>query len=159
VVKIEKQMVTRSEGKELTANGPATAADDDWGAAWGDEEEKADNAPEPQISKPATGSEHEDDGADAWGWNEEQDSSKETPEGLKETIEDEDDSAAAWGWGDEDTAEADQEPTTQEPVSSAQEQTRELVLKETYNISSMPEPVLELIFSILEDGALLTGGG
>lgn len=60
-------------------------------------------------------------------------------------------------------------PTTRPPVKASpstakasaapkqrQEQTRELVLRETYHISSMPDPVLQLIFNILEDAASLT---
>jgi centromere/kinetochore protein ZW10 len=34
--------------------------------------------------------------------------------------------------------------------------TREVVVRETYHISSMPDPMLELVFAILEDGAALT---
>ncbi len=41
-------------------------------------------------------------------------------------------------------------------AAATENQTRELTLKETYHISSMPEPVLALIFAILEDGATLT---
>ncbi|KAJ3510332.1 hypothetical protein NM208_g15545 [Fusarium decemcellulare] len=71
--------------------------------------------------------------------------------------EDEDDSAAAWGWGDDDVAqEAEPQPPAQSNAPNPHDETRELVLRETYNISSMPEPVLELIYSILEDGAALT---
>lgn len=167
--RLEKQMVTRAERRDLAVNGPATAVDDDWGAAWGDDdddgydEQPKELAPKPEDeSETGRGQEDDDDGADAWGWGEEDgaadDKADQPNEPEKPSADDEDDSAAAWGWGDE-------EPTDDRPLSREKpsvltgEETREMVLKETYNISSMPEPVLELIFSVLEDGALLTREG
>ncbi|RKL41838.1 hypothetical protein BFJ72_g5178 [Fusarium proliferatum] len=164
VEKVEKQMVSLAEGKEITKTPGGAAANTeaaDWGADWGDAWEEDNEQPEGQnksASKgPGSTKADEDDGADAWGWGEEDTATeaKDTKEAPEK--DDEDDSAAAWGWGDEDT--------TQEPVQAskpksktphAQDETRELVLKETYSISSMPEPVLELIYAILEDGAALT---
>ncbi|EWG42813.1 hypothetical protein FVEG_04537 [Fusarium verticillioides 7600] len=164
VEKVEKQMVSLAEGKEITQTPGGAAANTeaaDWGADWGDAWEEDNEQPEGQNKSASKGPDFtkadEDDGADAWGWDEEDTTTeakdtKEAPEN-----DDEDDSAAAWGWGDEDT--------TQEPVQASkpngkpphsQEETRELVLKETYSVSSMPEPVLELIYAILEDGAALT---
>lgn len=175
VERIEKQMVTRAERDELAAGGAAVAvADaDDWGAAWADEEEDAVPRPDPELAAPkapAEAAEEGDDGADAWGWGDEDGGAEgkpdDAPEGSKqenkENDEDDDDAGAAWGWGDEDTAD---EPQAESSIASkaaaapAQVQTREMVLKETYNISSMPQPVLDLILSILEDGASLTQGG
>ncbi|EWZ93696.1 hypothetical protein FOWG_06372 [Fusarium oxysporum f. sp. lycopersici MN25] len=164
VEKVEKQMVSLAEGKEITKTPGGAAANTeaaDWGADWGDAWEEDNEQPEVQnkfASKgPGSAKADEDDGADAWGWDEE-DTTTEAKD-IKEAPEkdEEDDSAAAWGWGEEDT--------TQEPVHApkpkgkapnAQNETRELVLKETYSVSSMPEPVLELIYAILEDGAALT---
>ncbi|KAJ4389379.1 ribosome biogenesis protein ytm1 [Gnomoniopsis smithogilvyi] len=173
VERVEKQMVSRAEGQELAA-APATAAaaeDDDW-AAWddeGDQQEEVvqDTAPTEveQASKPAEG--FDDEVADAWGWNEDGDASDapiesdvpETHTGSNEETQD-DDAADAWGWGDDD---AQEEPQNQPPAKQSAAaavnppaQQREMILKETYNISSMPEPVLQLIFAILEDGATLT---
>ncbi|KAL3959127.1 hypothetical protein ACCO45_007289 [Purpureocillium lilacinum] len=161
VEKVEKHMVSVSEGKELATTGAGAAADtnewgDDWGDAWGDDgdAEGVDTARAKPESEPPKGA--EDDGTDAWGWDEE--GSAGDPAQPAEA--DEDDSAAAWGWGDEETA---PEPSVAQTKARGtagkgvrKEETRELVLKETYNISSMPEPVLELIYAILEDGAALT---
>ncbi|EWZ48628.1 hypothetical protein FOCG_07076 [Fusarium oxysporum f. sp. radicis-lycopersici 26381] len=164
VEKVEKQMVSLAEGKEITKTPGGAAANTeaaDWGADWGDAWEEDNEQPEVQnkfASKgPGSAKADEDDGADAWGWDEEDTTTeaKDTKEAPEK--DEEDDSAAAWGWGEEDT--------TQEPVHApkpkgkapnAQNETRELVLKETYSVSSMPEPVLELIYAILEDGAALT---
>ncbi|UPK93372.1 hypothetical protein LCI18_004307 [Fusarium solani-melongenae] len=164
VEKVEKQMVSIAEGKEIT-KAPGTAATgeaNDWGADWGDawdnEKEQDESQPRPKSKGQDSAKTEEDDGADAWGWDDEDTTAAEpqTKKTQKED-EDEDDSAAAWGWGDDDaTQEPQVEPAVQGKASNPHDETRELVLRETYNISSMPEPVLELIYSILEDGAALT---
>ncbi|KAM0240336.1 hypothetical protein ACHAPO_002232 [Fusarium lateritium] len=164
VEKVEKQMVSIAEGKKITktpGGAGATAETADWGADWGDgweeDNEQAKDESEPTAKRLGSTKADEDDGADAWGWDEE-DTTVEARD-TKQTAEkdDEDDSAAAWGWGDEDPAqEPEKAPAARGKVPQAQEETRELVLKETYSVSSMPEPVLELIYAILEDGATLT---
>ncbi|KAL7945422.1 hypothetical protein V8C42DRAFT_323111 [Trichoderma barbatum] len=213
VEKIERQMVSMAEGKELSRTGAGAVADtNDWGEAWGEDwgDEKAgdenEQAPQPNEQKEnhddddaadawgwddnddaknkdtsekpeekpeemETAPANEDDGTDAWGWGD-NDDAKENPNQTAEANDaaeapDEDDGADAWGWGDDgDAAEPEARvapvsvasaPKTK--LSKAKEETRELVFKETYSISSMPEPVLELIFSILEDGAALTRDG
>lgn len=160
VERIEKQMVSRAEGQELAA-APATAGtadDDDWGAAWDDEgEERGDEAAQPQQTNRDEAAPSEEDGADAWGWGDE----GEAPEAAEpKPLEDQqeaqpDDGGEAWGWGDDEPHEEPEKHTAPRPSTAAPEQ-REMTLKETYNISSMPEPVLQLVFAILEDGATLT---
>ncbi|RSL88611.1 hypothetical protein CDV31_016030 [Fusarium ambrosium] len=164
VEKVEKQMVSIAEGKEIT-KAPGTAATgeaNDWGADWGDawdnEKEQDESHPRPKSKGQDSVKVEEDDGADAWGWDDEDTTAAEpqTKKAQKED-DDEDDAAAAWGWGDDDaTQEPQVEPAVQGKAPNPHDETRELVLRETYNISSMPEPVLELIYSILEDGAALT---
>ncbi|KAH7246420.1 hypothetical protein BKA59DRAFT_501454 [Fusarium tricinctum] len=163
VEKVEKQMVSIAEGKEITktpGGAAATSETADWGADWGDAWEQDNDQPKNQSNPATTGPDStkadEDDGADAWGWDEE-DTTSEVKDNKQAPKEDDDDSAAAWGWGDEDgTQEPEQPTTTKSKNLKAQSETRELVLRETYSISSMPEPVLELIYAILEDGAALT---
>lgn len=163
-------MISWSEGKELAANNTAAGAatDDDWGAAWGVDGEEESS----EIKDTAMRGQEEDDGADAWGWDDEdQSAEKEDPKVSNDAeppADDEDDAVDAWGWGDEDAPEPapEPEPKQQPPkkspkkkvktASPAQNDSREMVLKETYHISSMPDPVLELISAILEDGAALT---
>ncbi|RCI11782.1 hypothetical protein L249_7658 [Ophiocordyceps polyrhachis-furcata BCC 54312] len=162
VEKVERQMVSLSEGKELATTGAGAAADkDDWGEDWGDVWDEAaddDAGAKEQGSAPTEAPRRpkaEDDGADAWGWDEDA-----TAEPQR-TAPTDDDSAEAWGWGDEDVG--DVKPTATEKAPSCpgegQGKTRELVLRERYHISSMPEPVLELISAILEDGATVTKEG
>ncbi|EEY17246.1 conserved hypothetical protein [Verticillium alfalfae VaMs.102] len=165
VEKVEKQMVSRSEGKELAANGVAAQADDDdWGAAWGEEDA---GQPEPEPEPESHGSleqseaKHdappEDDGADVWGWDDDDQTAGAGGDGeeAKKGQEDDDDTAAAWGWGDDDgdAAVASTFVPAPAPVparapaaakraksTSTAEESREMVLKETYHISSMPDP-------------------
>ncbi|KAK5993947.1 Centromere/kinetochorezw10-like-like protein [Cladobotryum mycophilum] len=174
VEKIEKQMVSLAEGKELATTGAGAAADSndwggaDWGDAWEDDQnqENKESAPEVKANGDEKRTGDDDDGTDAWGWDDD-----ETAEGTEEEKEptestDDDDGADAWGWGDDgaepEPAEPKQPkaPAATKAVTKPQKvETRELVFKETYSISSMPEPVLELIVSILEDGAVLTKDG
>ncbi|KAM0343060.1 hypothetical protein ACHAPU_008961 [Fusarium lateritium] len=164
VEKIEKQMVSIAEGKEITktpgGGAAATSEAAEWGGDWGDAWVEDNEQQKPQ-GKPTTKGLHsskadEDDGADAWGWDEE-DTTLEAKDKKQDPGDDEDDSAAAWGWGDDDGPKEPAPTTTaKSKTPKPQNETRELVLKETYSISSMPEPVLELIRAILEDGAALT---
>lgn len=152
VERVETQTVSKSEGIELVATTPAattTGEDgDDWGAAWEDE------APVAQADSKAAPSTEEDDGTDAWGWGEGDDGitddKPKTTSTEKPTTDD--DGGDAWGWGDEEiTAGSAKEPTT----AAENTQKRELTMREIYNISAMPAPVLALISTIVEDGAAL----
>ncbi|PHH61779.1 hypothetical protein CDD81_7943 [Ophiocordyceps australis] len=174
VEKVEKHMVSYAEGKELSTTGAGAAADsndwgDDWGDAWGENDQQDDGPDKASTTHESNLTGHEagdagDDGADAWNWDDGEALAAGTGEAVSSETpqDDEDDSAAAWGWDDNDTVE---EPTVNVKNKTRsgsnrtkKEQTRELVLTETYHISSMPEPLTELIFSILEDGAALTQG-
>ncbi|KAK8032099.1 hypothetical protein PG990_001833 [Apiospora arundinis] len=166
VERIETQTVSRSEGKELAANGaPATNDEDGWGA-WDDEADAtATEASEPTQQAKATRATPEivEDDADAWGWGEEEPVEVTSAEPANTNANVDDDPADAWGWGDDDTVEQPATPAKPKAVASTSNQnaknseTREMTLKESYHISSLPEPVLALISAILEDGASLVG--
>ncbi|KAL6834981.1 hypothetical protein V8C40DRAFT_272523 [Trichoderma camerunense] len=142
--------------------------DDDAANAWGwDDNDEANNKDTTDEPKEKPG-QNEDDGADAWGWGDNDDANDAANQKAEAKVTtgalDEDDGADAWGWGDDGDAPGPETHAVPAPApktksSKAKEETRELVFKETYSISSMPEPVLELIFSILEDGASLTKDG
>lgn len=154
VERVETQTVSRSEGKNLTANGVGGSNDDDdWGAAWDD---GGAEATDDTNAKPES---TEEDGADAWGWGED-DAADEQTEAITEqppAVPAEEDPTEAWGWGEEDATEPDPLVAAQKDTPTSKTQTRELTLKETYNISSMPEPVLVLVSAVLEDAASLVG--
>ncbi|KAJ3578154.1 hypothetical protein NPX13_g2408 [Xylaria arbuscula] len=151
IERIETQTVSQEEGQKLDPNKSVPANGDGWDAAWDDNDDGAKNEGQPKQAKNEDGG---DDGADAWGWGDEGDDNETsaiTDTNPQQTdLTEDDDPTAAWGWGDEDNA-ADEpkEDTVANPS------TQELTLKETYNISSMPEPVVALILTILEDGAYL----
>ena len=153
VEKIEKQMVSKSEGQQLTANGAAVDDDHGWGDAWDDGEETAAAAADDDpINKPAEGG--EDDGADAWGWGDEATEDQQPKEADKKgNADEEDDPTAAWGWGDDGMEE---EPQGESKPKESSTQTREMTLKEAYTISSTPQEIFDLISAIAEDGAALT---
>ncbi|KAI5865603.1 hypothetical protein GGS23DRAFT_559980 [Durotheca rogersii] len=138
VERVETQAVSKSEGKELATNGTVSAGNG--------------------LDVSTEGND-DDDGTDAWGWGDDEaaDDQPKTPVQQKPTdLPDEDDPMEAWGWGEEDTAETTaEEPATNATSSTAQ--TRELTLKETYHISSLPDPVIEFISAVLEDAASLVG--
>jgi len=150
IERVETQTVSQEEGKKFALNNANPTNGEGWDAAWQDEQPSKD-----------TKTKDEDDGADAWGWGDD-DEAEENPATIAEPKQDDPnddaDVAEAWGWGDEDIAtdmtenHAVENKKSQQPPS-----TQELTLRETYNISSMPEPVLALITAILEDGALLVG--
>ncbi len=150
VERVEKQMVSRSEGKELSANGPSIAADQQgWDAAWSDEESQPSDAPLPSVEAPEGAGAAEDDGADAWGaWGDEDQAPEEKTQEEKTPAEagdggEEDDPSDAWGWGAEDAKEeSNPEPDATKLAARQEGPTKEMVLKETYHISAMPEPVL-----------------
>jgi centromere/kinetochore protein ZW10 len=159
VEKVEKQMVSKSEGQQLVASGATASADDHGWDAWDDGEQAA---PEEATNGDAENpSGDDDDGTDAWGWGEEEAAAEEPKEKSKEEPqeskpEDEDDPSAAWGWGDEGNTEEVEAPEKTQAAARPEPETRELVLRETYSISSLPQPILDLIFAIVEDGAALT---
>ncbi|KAI0599122.1 hypothetical protein F4775DRAFT_551572 [Biscogniauxia sp. FL1348] len=144
IERVETQVLSASDNGEKPANGNGASAST-------------------RNESNITSVSNEDDGTDAWGWgDDDNDESNESPEAPKETQTDEapDEEGAldAWGWGDEDTTDVPpQEPISKPEESRPKPEAQELTLKETYNISSMPEPVLSLITTILEDGASLLG--
>ncbi|KAI0551086.1 hypothetical protein F4679DRAFT_179512 [Xylaria curta] len=156
---VETQTVSQEEGRKL-----APADGDGWSVAWDDSDAVSSNKEQPKQENTQDHGNEGDDGADAWGWGEDVDDDNETNTTLPETAPkqneaaEDDDPAAAWGWGDEeDTTTAAGETSTAEKAPHPHPSTHELTLKETYNISSMPEPVIALISAILEDGACLAG--
>lgn len=168
-----------NEQKETRGGEDDDGAADAWGWDDNDAANNKNTNKKPEEKEPgekeAAEAANEDDGTDAWGWGDNDDTNVnagQTAEAKDATeAQDEDDGADAWGWGDDGDAPEPEAhavpalapapaPVAPKPRSSrAKEETRELVFKETYSISSMPEPVLELLFSILEDGAALTKDG
>lgn len=148
VNRVETQTISRSEGQHIPAN--VNRNGNDWDAAWSDEEpeENGDGGQDSSHSNPNLGTSN----------------APQRDNSLKGS--DDDDEAEAWGWGDEDDplepedeqGENGTSKTIPEEPAQAKglEAVREVTLTESYTISSMPEPVLKIISSILEDAATLT---
>lgn len=147
VDRTETQTISRTEGKHITTNG---SNNNEWDAAWSDEEEEREPIPKQgnQLGEKASIVEQEAIITETPASEENQD----------------DDAADAWGWGDEDAVEEDKpkplvkaQTNVQETAKEAiPEPLREVTLTEQYMISAMPGPVLEAMSFILDDAATLT---
>lgn len=160
VERVETQIVSHEDGA-FAGNG----GENEWNAEWSDEE--GDRLGEHLQPSSARENEPEGEGEDevsAWGLDEDldEDPSKDKPERPDIT----DEGAEAWGWGDEnDDGEAARsvearnvapKRTTANGLSEAlQKNAREVTLKETYNITSLPKEILEIITHLISDGEIL----
>lgn len=160
VERVETQILSHGD-RVFAGNG----GEDDWNAGWSEGEENR-LGENPQSSS-ARENQPEDEGEDdvsAWGLDEDpdEDPSKDKPE----CSEFADEGGEAWGWGDEmDDGEAprpvevktvDSKRTTTNGLSEAAQKTaREVTLKETYNITSLPKEILEIITHVISDAEIL----
>ncbi|KAL8943632.1 MAG: hypothetical protein Q9216_000920 [Gyalolechia sp. 2 TL-2023] len=138
VERVETQVVSQQD--RLFAGN---TSNDDWNAGWSDEEDRS--PVEKKVkSQDASRDDDEEDGS-AWG--------------LDDAEEPEDD---AWGWGDDKGDGKSPETPQREKISlpeatvngnstSGQKSKREVTLRETYNITSLPIGILDLVNTILAD--------
>jgi centromere/kinetochore protein ZW10 len=148
VERVETQTVTKSDNI-ITSN---EAPDDDWGADWGEDDTPAE---EPPAAEHVEQVEEED--LSAWGADDDEEEHPK-PE-SKEPAEAGEDEADAWGWGDEDDSQAP--PTDATPKITIPSKTngalqqqpasREITLKETYTVTSIPDSILEIINQVIYD--------
>ncbi len=157
VERVETQVLSHND-EVLTG----VAGSDDWNAGWSDGETSPSVAKE-TIPPKSTGDEDDED-VSAWGLDEDRD-------GASGPLNQEqsgaaDDDAEAWGWGDDndgdETAKATQAavPRLKKPANTTGPDTspqakREITLKETYNITSLPNEILEIISQVISDAAKL----
>lgn len=158
-------------GELATKDKEAVKHEDDWDAAWSDDEGKGNDhsAPRSKAKENNIGGGSDSEGNTKSSSSLGRDSPKEnnwTAGVLKESVPDDDDGADAWGWGDDDEGEApveaEEEPApvlkkseTSKPHGRREVQ-REVTLTEKYTVSSMPDPVFDTIRQIIEDGVTLT---
>ena len=164
VERIETQMLSREDDVFKAKNG-----DDEWNASWSDDEGgDTGKMPKPSDVKVSLGADakasEEDEDVSAWGLDDENtdDTSRKTP-----TISDSgNDDADAWGWGDEnEDSEASQlaEGSYSDRAIAAtngrheapDRSIREVTLKEDYNITALPKPILEVITHLVSDAEAL----
>ncbi|KAI9790771.1 MAG: hypothetical protein M1833_001767 [Piccolia ochrophora] len=154
-----ERVETQTIGRDDTVF--ASNKDDEWNQEWSDEEEGKSDKKDVVVSR---GQDEEED-VSAWGLDEEE------PEdgGKRDQSHGEDDSVdvdeEAWGWGEDN-----QEPTTPAQLSSTSKrqttngeptkgsnEEREMTLRETYTITSIPESIVEIVLHIVQDAGTLSG--
>lgn len=154
VERVETQTLSR-EDDVLAAGG----GNDDWNAEWSDEEAKDSAKPSAERG----GDNGEGENISAWGLDDDtyDQNIKEAP-----THDAAADDADAWGWGDEADIVDSSEPSKPTPNGSTKSRInghpaapphaeREVTLKETYNITSLPSGALEIITKIRSDAETL----
>ena len=149
VERIETQLLTR-EDDLFTGN----KSGDDWDAGWSDNDEEK----RPSSSKPPRGSgEEEEEDVSAWGLDDDtnDEPTARDPEAYGATDEDND----AWGWHDDkDEDEGSPHATSTRDngtPSTSQRTKREVTLKETYNITGLPEEILDIVKQVVSDAETL----
>ena len=158
VERVETQVLSRHD-EVFASNGGG----DDWNAGWSDDEPGSPPKTHQPITSNAAEGEDEED-VSAWGLDEEKDNG--TGQDDQENPATADDDADAWGWGDENEGEESKKAppssqpsrkTTQSngPVGPSEQAEREVTLKETYNITSLPKEILEMITRIVSDAEKL----
>lgn len=160
VERVETQVVSKDD---IMVSGGQE--DDDWDAAWGEDTEESAEQPEEQKQ------DEEDADADAWGFDDEEEKSEaqnsaQQDSKQQEDEEDAEDEADAWGWGEDDEDKPDSPKVTKtnttKPKSSEQkyhsnESERELTLRETYTVTSLPDDVVKEITNMIFDAERLSG--
>lgn len=158
VERVETQVLSRHD--EVFANN---GGGDDWNAGWSDDESGSPTKTHQPSTSNAAEREDEED-VSAWGLDDEKDN--ETSQDDQRNPATADDDADAWGWGDENEGEESKKaPPSSQPnrkstqsdgLAGAPEQTeREVTLKETYNITSLPKEILEMITRVVSDAEKL----
>ncbi len=157
VERVETEVVSRDDGVFAGSGGG-----DDWNAGWSDEEASSPTkTTHPSHVEKGSGEDEED--VSAWGLDDDKDNVD--TEKKEENASAADDEAEAWGWGDENDGEEPQkvsQGTKHSPkhpkrngMSEAPQQEREITLKETYNITSLPREILEIITQVISDAEKL----
>lgn len=160
------EAVERTETQLVSKKGDIVAGAkgvDDWDAEWSDEEEAGRSAAEPSSNNETEDNAEDDD--TAWGLGD--DVNGHDQDAKPKETQDENEDANAWGWGDEEeggetnvaanpTSASRKHSTSNGVVESAQGAEREVTLKETYNITSLPKGVLDIIIQTFSDAESLS---
>lgn len=162
----DTETVERTETQVLSRNDEVFASNgvgDDWNAGWSDEETSPTAKKMPKVASAAAQGEHEED-VSAWGLDDDKENVAAHDEANSSRHVDED--AEAWGWGDDDEGEENGKPShaaTSLPKSpkangkpqADQQADREVTLRATYTITSLPREILEIINQVILDSIRL----
>ena len=157
VERVETEVVARDDDVFAGSGGG-----DDWNAGWSDEDITSPKKTTHPSHVDEGGGEDEED-VSAWGLDDDKDEVDTTKK--EENASAAEDEAEAWGWGDENDGEDPQnvsQVTKQSPTRSKRngmqevpQQEREITLKETYNITSLPRELLAIITQVISDAETL----
>ncbi|KAI9890540.1 MAG: hypothetical protein M1814_003880 [Vezdaea aestivalis] len=139
---------TISSGEDVFAPPPQA---DDWDSKWEDDEE------DDKVKK--VGEEDQEEDVSAWGLDDDDDD--DDPETGKPVEREEaaDDVDDAWGaWGDEDEQEKPKSTAKRKEVNGHEPEVgdREVTLRETYTITSIPDEILAAIKQVISDAESLS---
>jgi centromere/kinetochore protein ZW10 len=149
-------MVERDEGLHIA--GTANTVNDEWDAAWDSDQEDSPSKEAKPLAAIAPAGEVSGSSPERNRGSMEEErrhSSLSTPAPLEPS--EDDDPTEAWGWGDDDAAEeAVVDPDEPEPPATLYPERRQVTLSEKYWTSSSPQPILQAVIGVLNDGATLT---
>ena len=159
VERVETQVLSQQDEVFVGSSGG-----DDWNAGWSDDEAGSPTKTHPSSTSNAAGGDDEED-VSAWGLDDEKDNGT-SEDDPKSPVADADEDADAWGWGDENedeeskrnppSSQSHSKATRGNGLAKASEQAeREVTLKETYNITSLPKEILEIIIQNISDSEKL----
>ena len=160
------ETVERIETRFLSQDDEVFAGNgigDDWNAGWSDEEKSPTVPTNASTTSEAAKDEDEED-VSAWGLDD--DKENDVDRGGSHSLGDVGEDTDAWGWGDEDegqeTAQSSHATATTPKRSrvngtprAVQPSEREVTLKETYNITTLPQEILAIISQVISDSVRL----
>ncbi|KAI5358699.1 putative RZZ complex, subunit Zw10 protein [Septoria linicola] len=135
-----------SSASPLAAQAVQQAVDDEDMSAWDDD---AEEPSAPAVSKVSAGDEE-----DISAWDDPD------PPAQDQPAQQDDDDGDAWGWdGEEEQPAVAKQPSSAKPVTSgatsAAPTDREVTLRETFTVTSVPDGILELLQQLITDAQTL----
>ncbi|KAJ5711520.1 Retrograde transport protein Dsl1 C-terminal [Penicillium malachiteum] len=149
VERVEKEEVSQVEEALLD-----NAATDDWDAEWDDDKEET----------PAAEPQEDEEDVSAWGLDDEDDTEPPSKPDVENAPEEDDGADDAWGWGDDDEEKKDEEQkptvhTESKPASNKSKnsaQPKEVILREVYTITDIPDSILDIMLQQIFDSKDIT---
>ena len=163
----EVRTVERVETQEVTGEDGmfrGNSTEGDWNSEWSDDEGKEETRALDQQQKATVPSGADEEDVSAWGLDDEPDNNSSTVTSRPITTDEDD--TDAWGWGDDNEnmnsapspVHDEAHPTSQSNgmPPARQQSKREVTLKESYNITALPEQLLEIVSQVVSDADSLT---
>ena len=158
VERVETQMVSKEDDMFMDRGN-----NEDWNAGWSDEEAPKSAEQSAAPGNAQNGTDEEED-VSAWGLDDEEDHNP--SEASADKAKPADEEGDAWGWGDEndndEPAKLPQPPTINVKTTNRNggvgrplPAERQITLRETYNITALPEQILESIIEVVSDADTL----